>query len=121
MIEEHPMSLLIPVNATAVFTCKADCAEKCHMYWVINGNNLDTQQERSQTGFIFSVDREGENKYITMLSVNATEAINNTEVYCVFEKIGDIDDSNHSLTATLLVVAGINKCYISAATVKTNY
>lgn len=107
VIEEHPLSLLIPVNTTAVFTCKADCAGRCsNIYWHIDGNDLHNPQERSQTGFIFSVDRESENKYITMLSVNATEAINNTDVYCVFEKSGDNDDNNHSLTATLLVVAG---------------
>lgn len=45
-------------------------------------------------------------KYIIgKLTVNATEAVNNTNMYCVFEEAGNNDVTNRSLPATLLVVA----------------
>ena len=111
-IEEHPLSLLIPVNETAFFSCKAHCARKCNIiYWVINATHAYDnykQEQFKQIGFTFSEDKEDENsnEYIGTLTVNATEAINNTQMYCVFEETVGNGSSVHSKNATLLTIAG---------------
>ena len=109
IVEEHPLSLRIHVNEAAVFTCRARCEKGCsNIYWVINGNSTYNEQQRSrfqQMGFTFSYGKESRNSslYNAMLTVNATKAVNNTNVYCVFE---NYDGTNHSLTATLQITAG---------------
>ena len=106
IIEEHPLSLRIPVNETAVFTCKARCEKQCNTFWVINDNHTYSENQHSlfeQMGFVFSVGRESQKLYNATLTVKATEAVNNTSVSCVFE---DNDASNQSLTAILQIVAG---------------
>ena len=108
IVEQHPVSLLIPVDETAVFTCKAKCDNRCTVYWVINGTDIYDEQQHSQfqqMGFTFSHHKDSQNSsmYNTRLTVNATEAINNTNVSCVFE---NNDVSDHSLTATLQIIAG---------------
>ena len=42
-------------------------------------------------------------KYNAILTVSATEALNNTNMYCEFQEGGNCDVTNHSLTATLQV------------------
>ena len=109
VIDEHPLSLLIPINEAAVFSCRAHCITKTctSIHWVINNTSLESEDERSMSGFIFSVDKNYRDEYITILTVNATEVINNTVVYCVFEESGDEGGSNHSHNATLLVITGM--------------
>jgi hypothetical protein len=56
-------------------------------------------------GLHFQVhDKESESVYNTTLTVNATKAVNNTNVYCVFES--HLGTSNHSLNATLMIITG---------------
>ena len=113
-VEEHPSSLLIPGNKTAVFSCKAHCHSKqgCLVFWVINGNDTETKEKCSsfkQKGFAFSTEKEvvnGTFNYNMTLTINATRANNNTNMHCVFEETGDDGGSAHSETATLLVVTG---------------
>ena len=113
IIEENPLSLSIPVNELAVFTCKGKCERKCsNVYWVINGTDANYRYEKPlaqfvQMGFTFSRDQESQYIYNTTLTVNATKAVNNTDVSCVFEDHGTA--SNHSLNATLKIIAGRNK------------
>ena len=112
VIDEHPLSLLIPINEAAVFLCRAHCINKTctSIHWVINNTSLESENVRSMSGFIFSLDKMNhgdELEYITILTVNATEVINNTVVYCVFEESGDKGGSNHSHNATLLVITGM--------------
>jgi hypothetical protein len=108
IVEEHPLSLRIAVSESANFTCKARCERKCsNVYWVINGIEAHYEDEDSrasfmQMGFTFFYYKE-QNIYNAILTVNATKAENNTNVYCVFE---DGNGSNHSLSATLLIITG---------------
>ena len=110
-IEEHPLSLLVPVNETAIFSCKAKCESGCLVLWGINGNMYQYDPlEIQQNGFTFSLDKDN-GSIIMNVTVNATEAINNTDIYCVFEKDGDnVLLSVRSKNATLLVITG--KTYI---------
>ena len=108
IVEQHPISLCISISEIAVFTCKARCEQPCtNIYWVINGTDAYNEDEDSfvQMGFTFSRVKESQNMYNATLTVNATEAVNNTNLYCVFE---NHDGSNHSLTATLKIISGRN-------------
>ena len=104
IVEQHPISLRVSVGEIAVFTCKARCEQPCTTYWVINGTDAYIEDEDSfvQMGFTFSRDKESQNIYNATLTVNATNAVNNTNLYCVFDNNG----SNHSLTATLRIISG---------------
>ena len=53
-------------------------------------------------GYSFTQYKE-DGKYNAILTVSATEALNNTNMYCEFQEGGNSDITNHSLTATLLV------------------
>jgi hypothetical protein len=112
IVKQYPQSLCIRINELAIFTCRAKCeCSGVNGYWVINGNDAYSPQQRSsfqQMGFTFSYDRERENgnisyNYIWTLTVNATKAVNNTYVHCVFENNNVTD---RSLNATLQIIAG---------------
>lgn len=109
-IEEHPSSILIAVNQTAQFSCKADCIPSCLIFWKINDTLTDDNEEPfEQKGFTFFRSKENRTYFMTLI-VNATEEINNTEVQCIFELSSGIDsaleNSIESKNATLLVIAG---------------
>ena len=107
IVEQHPISLCVSVGEIAVFTCKARCEQSCTIYWVINGTDAYIEAEDSfvQMGFTFSHDKESQNIYNATLTVNATKAVNNTNLYCVFD---NNNGSDHSLTATLRIISGKN-------------
>ena len=106
IVEEHPISLSVSVGEIAVFTCKARCEQRCTSYWVINGTDAYYEDDDSfvQMGYTFSREKESENIYNATLTVNASKAVNNTNLYCVFE---DKNGSNHSMTAILKIISGI--------------
>ena len=111
MIEEHPSSLLIPVNEIGVFSCVANCSNsQCRGVWLINGDYThpysDEPEERFvNMGFMFPSDQPPVgNLHTITLMVNASEAVNNTTIRCEFD-LGVSSDP-----ATLLVIPG-NKSY----------
>ena len=105
IIEQHPTSLCVSVNEIAVFTCKARCEQLCsNIFWVVNGTDVTDENSLVQKGFTFYRKKESQNLYNATLTVNATKAINNTNLHCVFE---NRNDSNHSSTATLKIISGI--------------
>lgn len=56
-------------------------------------------------GFIFLHNEFNMDEYTLRLMVNASEIINNTEIYCEFDVSGSTDRIQ-SRTATILVIAG---------------
>ena len=109
MILEHPSSLMIPVNSTGSFSCV--CNGSCQLgKWVINGTHTDIHSEgRSQSeekGFIFTKPEKCQSTYTYTLTVNASEIINDTVIFCDFEPSGNsLNGSISSMKATLLVIS----------------
>ena len=101
LILEHPSSLLVPVNKTAVFTARAFCMNQCYSVWSVNQSyNFDTNE------FVpFSGLWNGDELSVT-LSVNVSESINNTKVCCEFDEPGIDGGRLSSETATLIVISG---------------
>ncbi len=91
VIEEQPSSLLIPVNEIGVFTCSARCSsqDQCVGLWRINGsythpyNNIPAEMFVN-LGFMFPPDQIHGDLHTITLMVNASEAVNNTEICCEF-------------------------------------
>lgn len=107
-IEESPASLLVPVNFLGIFSCKAANCNDCSGRWFINGmnsllHNHDPDPDFVEKGFTF-LSGDGE---LTLI-VNASEAVNNTRIYCAFEGSGFSTDYAASQEATLLVISGKN-------------
>lgn len=104
VVEEHPLSLLVPTREVATFTCKAFCDPNCCGDWLINGvghhqNRLDFEQK----GYTFHNDTTG-SVHIMNMSVNASFMLNNTKIRCHFMHCGDSGFSVNSDIATLLVI-----------------
>ena len=109
VIEEEPSSLLIPVNQLATFSCRSSC-NTCIGRWYVNGsitisNSGNPYPEYSN--FIFIQTDDGS----LVLKVNASEALNNTRVYCKFRGSGASTASAQSETATLLVISSESFVY----------
>ena len=110
-IQKEPSSLLIPVNEIGIFSCKALCTPNtCLGYWIINDSHTQHKHDYELKGFTFHTQRNSSNdEYTLMLTVNASEAVNNTRMYCEYSGSGDNDnDIAYSMTATLLVIS--SKC-----------
>ena len=101
-IVEHPSSLLIPVNTTAIFSCTAhvQCtSQSCTLtgHWIVNGNFYSSNTDRNDM-----VDK------ITLsltLNVSEAQAHNNSNIHCQFDVVGNTGLEN-SAEATLLVIGG---------------
>ena len=92
---EHPSSLLVPVNAMAVFSCTARCTPSpCELagQWIVNHMFMPSQYKYNE---------------LTMtLMLNTSEVHNSSEVRCYFD-INIIPASvEHmdSYTATLIIM-----------------
>lgn len=107
MIIEHPSSLMIPVNAVGSFSCACNDS-RWRGYWIINGSYIDSNDKRSkfeEIGFSFT-----KNGSAYTLTVNASEAINNTLLFCDFEPIGNnLNSSISTMNAMLLVISLTSK------------
>lgn len=107
---EHPLSLLIPVNETGVFSCKARCAPNpCFGFWIINHLHSQDSDERSlleQKGFTFTNIQQDINEYILILTVNASKAANNSLITCEYSMTGINRQPTLSMAAELLVIPG---------------
>ena len=108
-IRQAPLSLLIPVNAVAEFTCEIQCAQSCVVYWIINGSSTAHQHQRDlfeKKGFTFFPYRNtGSNIYESRLEATATASINNTFVCCLVLD-GDSPQSIKTNQASLRVISG---------------
>ena len=104
-IVAHPSSLLLPVNEIGVFTCTARC-NSCSRYWIINDSFTEPDRDQFiQKGFAFLSDQWNGNELTMTLTVNASEAVNNTEISCEFDPNGGEGTSVQSTPARLLVIA----------------
>ena len=114
---KQPSSLLIPVNERGVFSCKARCDQyTCNGYWILNGTihkSLINEPRRTSTYL-----GNDNNEYTMTLTVNASEAMNNTRIQCQYVANGDNDGENHTATVQLLVISSkyerqIDSAYLS--------
>ena len=111
-IIKHPLPLLVPVNQTGNFSCICNGTEICSIgNWVINGTHIEFNDDIErlkfeEKGFTFHKSVKNGSQYTYALTVNASEAINNTVISCNFEPQGD-NDSNAfaSMDAKLLVIS----------------
>ena len=112
VITKHPLPLLLQVNNTGDFSCICSGSMRCSLgHWVINTSHLefnvynDAYRTLGDKGFTFPEPVKNGSQYTYELSVNASEAINNTVIHCNFEQQGDSNDSVVSMDAVLLVIS----------------
>ena len=101
---KEPLSLLVPVNKTGVFSCKALCVGfHCNGYWIIDGvQHTVVNQHRMMSHFYSPNGTE----YMLMLTVNASEAMSNTSIRCRYEALsGNMNGIIHSATVYLFVIS----------------
>ena len=101
---EQPSTLLLPVNKSGTFSCKAQCDHYCAAFWVLN-NSMTLLS--NTTRMHYSVQFQGNTSLALTLTVNASSTLNNTGIACRYEPTGDrhgIVQSN--TTAVLLVLSG---------------
>lgn len=108
-IVANPSSLLVPVNEMGAFTCKARC-NQCLGNWIVNDSFTFRRDQLIEKGFRFLEDRWNGDELTMMLTVNASEAVNNTSISCEFDPNGD-GDSVPSARATLLVISSKYKIF----------
>ena len=94
---EHPSSLVVPVNATAVFSCTAYCTpSSCQLIgqWFINDTFISTHHNHDNLSM--------------SLMLNTSNANNSSKVRCYFDlnvipSSGEHEDSE---IATLILMDG---------------
>ena len=101
MIVKEPAPLLISTNKIGAFSCKALCNgfPSCSGYWILNNKPRYTISERRMNSSL-------ENDTLT-LTVNASEAMNNTSIRCRYEANGNHDSFNESETVFLFVISSM--------------
>lgn len=104
-IAAHPSSLLVPINEVGVFTCVARSCFGCSGYWIIDSKYSDPPDQFIAKGFIFPPMQRSDNELLMTLKVNASEIVNNSEIYCEFDPNGGEGSRVLSRHATLLVIA----------------
>ena len=107
MIVKEPSSLLIPANEIGVFSCKALCdGFQCNGFWVINGTHRNVVDEDRMVSN-YSRAPNG-NEYTLTLTVNASEAMDNTRVHCKYEALtGNMNGISRSTMVYLFVISSI--------------
>ena len=120
-IIKHPLPLLVPVNKIGDFSCICNGTMICSGgNWVINGSHIEfndyvEHHKFEEKGFTFHESEKNGSQYTYALSVNASEAINNTVIFCNFEPQGDNDSKVFaSMDAKLLVISSKYTCVCSA-------
>ena len=114
IIEEGPLSLLIPTGHIGTFSCKS-CCTHCHGYWIIdnNSNIIPSQNPRGREhleseGFTFSEGLYNESNqqcHVMMVTINASESVNASNIQCHYCPTADQRNCRQSDEATLLVIA----------------
>ena len=97
IIEKEPSSLLIPANEIGVFSCQARCS--CNGYWKVNGTRHHSINTRRM------ISNYTESSGTLILTVNASEAMNNTSIQCNYEENGIGIGYNYSAIVYLLVIS----------------
>ena len=97
-IVEHPSSLLVPVDAMAVFSCTARCTPSpCELVgqWIVNG--MFTIKPMKYYNY---------NELSMTLMLNTSEVHNSSKVRCLFDIniIADSVEHVDSYTATLIIM-----------------
>ena len=88
-IVEHPSSLLVPVNETAIFSCTAHIipcsSQSCHLMgqWIVNSEFISR-----------SHDEFGVNELTLYWRINHSNSRNTSEVRCHFSDVFTSADSN---------------------------
>lgn len=104
VIDKQPLSLLVPLDEVANFSCSATCGgQACCGHWIINNTQDRVQQE--ELGFSFHHESIGD-RCIMNTSVLASVVGNNTRLRCYFMHCNDTHYSNVSHKAKLLVISG---------------
>ena len=118
-IQVNPLSLLVPINTEAIFTCQAYCISLCDIYWIINDVTANTHHTPNfeRQGFVFTYGSSVANKtYKASIAVTvASKDLNQTEFYCyvILDGEGYATHTAKSNTAVLLVVEGMRiKSYL---------
>ena len=105
LILKEPTSLLIPTNETGNFSCLAQCEGfLCTGYWIINDSETVFNKQRMWSRLTHSVNGNI-HTYTLALTVNASDAMNNTTIQCEFEATGDRNDFNQSVIVKLFVIS----------------
>ena len=107
---KEPLPLLIPVNESGTFSCKALCfGFQCSGFWIIDGVQHEAVDEHGMRSHFYNSNDE----YTLTLTVNASEAMNNTSIKCRYENLSGrefhIIDSD---TVYLYVISSEEKVYI---------
>ena len=101
---KEPLSLLVPVNKTGMFSCKALCIGfYCNGYWIIDGVQHIVVNKH---GMMSNFHSPNTNEYTLTLTVNASEGMNNTSIQCRYEALsGNMNGITHSATVYLFVIS----------------
>ena len=101
-----PSPLLIPANEIGMFSCKALCEGfQCTGFWIINDTQRITVNEQRMMSHYSS----SGNEYTLTLTVNASEAMNNTRIQCKYEASGNVHGITRSATVSLFVISSMNQ------------
>ena len=93
-----------------MFTCRAYCAVKCDIDWIINNSVVANYYQKTRLeskGFSFSRLEHFNTTYTVRLTINASTSVNDTELMCnVFRDNIAIHDRVTSNLAKLIVITG---------------
>ena len=108
-ISVHPVSLLVPMDTQAVFTCQAYCTSLCDIYWII-GNitvNPHHKPQFESKGYVFSSGNPVKDTYTARVTINASLSVNGTEYQCYVTLDGVNMFTTRSSREVLLIVTGM--------------
>ena len=107
MIVKEPAPLLISANKIGVFSCKALCNgfPSCSGYWILNNKPRYIISESRMNSSFTPTENDHENTLT--LTVNASEAMNNTSIRCKYEANGNHEGFNESETVFLFVISSM--------------
>ena len=98
---------MIPADKIGVFSCKAQCNgfPSCSGYWIINGISRYTISQPRMNASLSGPRYTNESgfMYTLTLTVNASEAINDTSIKCRYEANGDHNGSDESEPVFLFI------------------
>ena len=108
-ISVHPVSLLVPIDTEAVFTCQAYCASLCDIYWII-GNitvNPHHKPQFESKGYVFNNRNPSNDMYTARVAINASLSVNGTGYQCYVILDGVNMFATRSSRAVLLIITGM--------------
>ena len=106
---KEPSSLLIPINEIGNFSCHAHCEGfLCTGFWNINDEPHEPVTRFNNQGMSSQLNATmngNVNMYTLTLTVNASEAMNNSIIQCEFEATGIRTSYNQSARVNLFVIS----------------